>query len=180
MTTRVVPVPPIAAPGRTVYVDGRPAVVLHLLPRQAGRPLAAHVTRDPPCRLCETRLYWDGTGWRCPECADTSTAENLADWCLEHGRDSARASNARRERRRRARQVARGAPGAAAVLQHAATHGGAPSRAYLAERRLTGDELRALAWALRDAGDGPLTVELCREAAAELATLTSRRLGTGR
>ena len=71
-----------------------------------------------------------------------------------------------------ARQVARGAPGAGALLLAAARDGGAPSRAYLAAR-LTGAERRALLWALRDDGDRPLAAERCREAAAELATMTS-------
>ncbi|MDE0230150.1 MAG: hypothetical protein OXJ62_14955 [Spirochaetaceae bacterium] len=61
--------------------------------------------------------------------------------------------------------------GAGALLLAAARAGGAPSRAYLADR-LTGAERRALSWALRDDGDRPLTAERCREAAGELATMT--------
>jgi len=71
-------------------------------------------------------------------------------------------------------QVVRGARGVAAVLRHAATYGGAPSRAYLADqRRLTGDERCALAWALRDDAGGPLSAAQCREAAAKLSGLVS-------
>ena len=84
-----------------------------------------------------------------------------------------RAGNARRDRERRARQVRRGAPGAAAVLQHAAAAGGATCRAALIDRyRLDGAEKRALRWALRDDGDRPLNAERCRQAAAHLARLT--------
>ena len=55
----------------------------------------------------------------------------------------------------RARQVVRGAPGAAAVLLRAVDAGGALSRAALLNG-VTGAERRALAWALRDVGDAPL------------------------
>lgn len=176
MTTRVVPVSPVAAPGRSVYVEGRPALVLYVLPRVEDRPLTARVTHAPPCRLCEAPLTWDRTGWRCPKCDDTPTAEDLEDWCREHVADGVRAGNARRDRDRRARQVARGAPGAAAVLRHEAATGGAPSRAYLADRRrLTGDERRALRWALRDDGDRPLSADRCREAAVELESHAAAR-----
>ena len=72
---------------------------------------------------------------------------------------------------RRNRQVARGAPGAAAVLLRAAADGGALSRAYLVDLA-SGAERRALAWALRDDGDRPLPAARCREAAAALASVT--------
>ena len=76
------------------------------------------------------------------ECADVPTTEQLADWAREHVRDGVRAGRARRGRGTRNRQVARGAPGAAAVLLRAAADGGALSRAYLVvdrpgERRRT-------------------------------------------
>ena len=73
---------------------------------------------------------------------------------------------------RRNRQVARGAPGAAAVLLRAAADGGALSRAYLVDLA-SGAERRALAWALRDDGDRPLPAARCREAAAALASVTA-------
>jgi len=148
-------------------------VVLFILPRLAGRPLSARVTHEPPCRLCEAPLSWDDTGWRCPECADTPTAEDLEDWCREHGRAGVRAG---RERSRRARQVARGAPGAAVLLLRTAAAGGALSRAALIEG-VSGAERRALQWALRDAGDLPLSPERCRAAAVELDSLTSSSIG---
>ena len=72
---------------------------------------------------------------------------------------------------RRNRQVAPAAPGAAAVLLRAAADGGALSRAYLVDLA-SGAERRALAWALRDDGDRPLPAARCREAAAELASVT--------
>ena len=96
----------------------------------------------------------------------------LADWAREHVRDGVRAGRARRGRgTRRNRQVARGAPGAAAVLLRAAADGGALSRAYLVDLA-SGAERRALAWALRDDGDRPLPAARCREAAAALASVT--------
>ena len=124
MTTRMVPVPR-CEPGDTVMVDGVPALVLFLLPRLAGRPLAARVTHDPPCRLCEAPLRWElpRRTWYCTECSDVPSTETLADWAREE----------RRGRGTRARQVARGAPGAGALLLRAAADGGAPSRACLAD-----------------------------------------------
>ena len=82
MVTRVVSVPAGAAPGRTVTVDGRAYLVLHLLPSIEGRALAARVARDPPCRLCEAPMVWRPGGWCC-----SVLAETLADWCrrLEAG-----------------------------------------------------------------------------------------------
>ena len=73
MTTRVVPVASRTAAGDTVMVGGRCAVVLHLLPRLAGRPPSARVTHEPPCRLCKTPLQWQSPahGWRCSACQDT-------------------------------------------------------------------------------------------------------------
>ena len=173
MTTRVVPVPARTAPGATVMVDGRPAVVLFILPRLVQRPRAGRVTHEPPCRLCEAPLQWHlpAGRWRCSECADTPSAAHLGEWAREHVRDGSRAGKGHRDRGTRGRQVARGAPSAAAVLLAAARDGGAPSRAYLADR-LTGAERRALRWALRDDGDRPLSAERCREAADELATMT--------
>ena len=98
-----------------------------------------------------------------------ASAAHLEEWAREHVRDGSRAGKGRRDRGTRGRQVARGAPGAG--LLAAARDGGAPSRAYLADR-LTGAERRALRWALRDDGDRPLSAERCREAADELATMT--------
>ena len=107
--------------------------------------------------------------WRCPDCSQTRAA--LADLLAEHVADGVRAGNARRDRERRARQVLRGAPGAAALLMRAAAAGGATSRAALVEAT-SGPEKRALRWALRDDGDRPLSAERCRAAAADLARLT--------
>ena len=52
----------------------------------------------------------------------------------------------------------------------AAAAGGALSRAALVEAT-SGPEKRALRWALRDAGDRPLSAERCRAAAADLVRL---------
>ena len=73
--------------------------------------------------------------------------------------------------RHRVRQIVRGIAGASVVLLRAAGAGGAPSRAYLLGT-VSGPERRALAWALHDDGDRPLSAKRCREAAAELAGLT--------
>ena len=171
MTTYVAPVPPPARPGDTVMVNGRAALTLHLLPRLAGRPPAARVTHDPPCRLCEAALRWElaARRWRCSECADAPAAEVLAAWAREHTADGVRAGRTRRRGVSRQRQIARGAPGAAAVLRRAAADGGALSRAALLAG-VAGAERRALQWALRDAGDAPLNPERCRAAAAALET----------
>ena len=175
MTTRVLSAPARTRPGATLLLDDAPHLVLHLLPRLPGRALAARLTADPPCRLCEAPLQWapPARRWECPECADVPTTEQLADWAREHVRDGVRAGRARRGRGRgtRNRQVARGAPGAAAVLLRAAADGGALSRAYLVDLA-SGAERRALAWALRDDGDRPLPAARCREAAAALASVT--------
>ena len=171
MTSLVAPVPMRSRVGDTVWVDRRPGLVLHLLPRLAGRPLAARVTCDPPCRLCQAPLRWLRSGWCCSACSDVPDSESLAAWCREHVRDGVRAGSTRRNHPSRARQVARGAPGAAAVLLRAAEHGGALSRSALLAA-VTGPERRALGWALRDAGDDPLSPERCRAAAAELARTT--------
>ena len=173
MTTRVLSAPARTRPGATLLLDDAPHLVLHLLPRLPGRALAARLTADPPCRLCEAPLQWapPARRWECPECADVPTTEQLADWAREHVRDGVRAGRARRGRGTRNRQVARGAPGAAAVLLRAAADGGALSRAYLVDLA-SGAERRALAWALRDDGDRPLPAARCREAAAALATVT--------
>ena len=173
MTTFVVPAPARATVGDTLMVNGRPLAVAALLPRLPGRRPAARVTPDPPCGACERALRWDVPQrcWRCPDCHQTYDRAALADLLTEHVADSMRAGNARRDRDRRARQVRRGAPGAAALLMRAAEAGGALSRAALLEAT-SGPEKRALRWALRDDGDRPLSAEHCRAVAAALARLT--------
>ena len=169
MTTHVAPVLPQVRPGDTVLVDGHPMVVLHLLPHHRGQPTAARLTSDLPCGTCEGPLRYDALRrrWRCSECQTTYDGNTLADLVREHVWDGVRASNTRRNRSSRTRQVVRGAPGAAAVLLRAADAGGALSRAALLDS-VTGAERRALAWALRDVGDAPLSPERCEQAAREL------------
>lgn len=171
------PAPARAATGDTLMVNGRPLAVVALLLRLPGRRPAARVTPDPPCGACERALRWDVPRrcWRCPECRQTYDSAALAELLAEHVTDGVRAGNARRDRERRARQVLRGAPGAAALLMRAAADGGALSRAVLFEAT-SGPEKRALRWALRDDGDRPLSVARCRAAAADLAGLTPRDL----
>ena len=142
MTTHVVSVPDSAAAGRTVTVDGRAHLVLHLLPRIRGRSLAARATRSPPCRLCEAPLIWAAAGWWCSGCRDTPTSEELAAWCREHLQDSARTGRARREVDRRRRRAERwraelGIPPGALPSDgdfHRATHVGDWKRAEMLAR----------------------------------------------
>ena len=68
------------------------------------------------------------------------------------------------------RHIQRGAPRAATVLLRAAQDGGAPSLTYLLAS-VSGPQRRALRWALRDAGDRPLSATRCRAAAAAAAAL---------
>ena len=155
MVTRVVRVRARAVVGDTVMVDGRAAVVVDLLPREPGRARAARATHDPPCRVCERRLQYDAPHrrWRCPDCRTTYSPAALAAVC--------------REAERNARQLGRGISGAAAVLLRAAEAGGALSRGVLLES-VTGAERHAMRWALRDAGEGPLSPQRCRQAAKVL------------
>ena len=180
MTTRVVAVRARARPGDTLMIGGRPHLILFTLPRQPGRRPAARVTAAPTCRRCEARLQWrlPQRFWQCSECADTPSADQLAAWCREQEAGSADAGEAHNRRDVRANQIARGAPGAAARLLRAANEGGAPSRAYLLDT-VTGAERRALAWALRAAGDRSVSASQCRAAAAELARLTPADLSRG-
>ena len=107
MTTQVVSVAAEAAPGMTVTVNGYAYLVLHLLPQLAGRPPAARVTRDPPCRLCDAALAWHPGGWTCSGCPDTPNPELLAAWAAEHVADGAHSGKARRETDRRHRRADR-------------------------------------------------------------------------
>ena len=145
-------------------VDGRPTVVLHLLPRLAGRPRSARVTNKPPCRRCEAPLHWQlpERRWRCSVCSDTPSTEQLAEWAREHRDDGGRAGREHRERReRRYRQVARGAPGAAVLLLRTAAAGGALSCAALIDG-VSGAERRALRWAFATPA-----IDRCPPSAAE-------------
>ena len=171
MTARVVSVTPAPDPGDTLLLDGRPHMVLHRLPKLPGRRSAVRVTDDLPCGACEAApLRYDAPRrrWWCPSCRMAYDRAALADLAGEHVADGVRVGKARRASGTRARQVARGAPGASVVLLRAAADGGALSRAYLLGT-VNGPERRALAWALRDDGDRPLSAERCREAAGELA-----------
>ena len=107
MTTRDVSLAAAAAPGSTVTVAGRAYLILHLLPQVAGRPLAARVTREPPCRLCQAPLVWRPGGWSCSACRATPSADILAAWAAEHVADGSRAGKARRETERRQRRTDR-------------------------------------------------------------------------
>ena len=155
MVTRVVRVRARAVVGDTMMVDGRAAVVVHLLAREPGRPRAARVTHDPPCQACERRLQYDELHrrWMCPDCRATHTPTELAAVCLRVERS--------------ARQLQRGIPGATAHLLRAAEAGGALSRDVLLEA-VNGAERHAMRWALRDVGDGPLNPQRCRQAAQAL------------
>ena len=61
MTSRVVNLRAEPNLGDSVLIEGRPYVVLDRLPRLPGRPPAARVTPDLPCRFCEEPLLYNGT-----------------------------------------------------------------------------------------------------------------------
>lgn len=115
MTTFVAPVPARTAVGDTIMAGGRPLVIVHLLP---GRRRAARVMPDPPCGACECALRWNVAtlAWQCPDCRQAYDGATLADLLAEHVSGGARAGTTRRDQVRRARQVRRGAPGAAVIL----------------------------------------------------------------
>lgn len=146
-------------------------MVLSRLPATPDRKPSVRVTADPPCGACEVApLRYDAPRrrWWCPSCRQIYDREALADLLSGHVTDGELAA---RDRDRRARQVRGGAPGAAIILHRAAADGAAVSRAALF-KAATGPERRALLWALRGHGNCPLSAERCREAAAELSTLT--------
>ena len=155
-------------------VDGRPMVVVEMAPRLRGRSPTARLSPDLPCGTCEEPLHYDALRrrWRCTECRTTYDGERLDALVGEHIR-SGRVSRSRDNTG--SRQVMRGRPGRAAVLLRAAGAGGGESREALL-REVSGPERRALAWALRDAGEAPLSAERCRQAAAELSSLTPASL----
>ena len=59
MVTRVVSLTPAPDPGDTLLLDGRPAVVLHLLPKLPGRRPDVRAAFDLPCGACDTPLTYD-------------------------------------------------------------------------------------------------------------------------
>ena len=152
-TDLVVRVRARAAIGDTVMVDGRSwCTCCHgsaVGPARRGRPM----TR--PCRVCERRLQYDAQHrhWRCPDYRATYSPTALAAVCQEVERN--------------ARQLQRGIPGATALVPRAAEAGGALGRDVLPES-VTGAERHTMRRALRDVGGGPLSPELCRQAAQVL------------
>ena len=73
----------------TAMVDGRAAVVVHLLPREPERPRAARATHDPPCRECERRpAVRRRARWQCPDCRATYSPTALTTVCLEAERSA--------------------------------------------------------------------------------------------
>ena len=101
MVTRVVSLTPTPDPGDTLLLDGRPAVVLHLLPKLPGRRPAVRAAFDLPCGACDTPLTYDAPWrrWWCPSCkyAMVYDREALAALAREHVRDGARDGKARRD-----------------------------------------------------------------------------------
>ena len=75
-------------PGDTLLLDGRPAVVLHLLPKLPGRRPAVRAAFDLPCGACDTPLTYDAPWrrWWCPSCkyAMVYDREALAALAREH------------------------------------------------------------------------------------------------
>ena len=88
MVTRVVSLTPAPDPGDTLLLDGRPAVVLHLLPKLPGRRPAVRAAFDLPCGACDTPLTYDAPWrrWWCPSCkyAMVYDREALAALAREH------------------------------------------------------------------------------------------------
>ena len=70
VVARVVSLTPTPDPGETRLLDGRPAVVLYLLPKLPGRRPAVRAAFDLPCGACEAPLHYDAPWrrWWCPSC----------------------------------------------------------------------------------------------------------------
>ena len=85
-------------PGDTLLFDGRPAVVLHLLPKLPGRRPAVRAAFDLPCGACEAPLRYDAPRrqWRCSGYSTVYDREALADVAREHLQDGTKVGKARR------------------------------------------------------------------------------------
>ena len=144
-TTFVVPAPARAATGDTLMVNGRTLAVAVTLPRLPGRRPGGAGDAWPAMRCLRAR---PAVG-RAPALLAVSglqpgpmTARPWRTCWPSTWPIGVRAGYARRDRERRARQVRRGAPGAAALPMRAAAAGGAQSRAALVEATV-GAEKRA-------------------------------------
>ena len=141
----VVPAPARAATGDTLMVNGRTLAVAVTLPRLPGRRPGGAGDAWPAMRCLRAR---PAVG-RAPALLAVSglqpgpmTARPWRTCWPSTWPIGVRAGYARRDRERRARQVRRGAPGAAALPMRAAAAGGAQSRAALVEATV-GAEKRA-------------------------------------
>ena len=84
-------------PGETRLLDGRPAVVLYLLPKLPGRRPAVRAAFDLPCGACEAPLRYDAPRrqWWCSGCSTVYDREALADLAREHLQDGTKVGKAR-------------------------------------------------------------------------------------
>ena len=86
MTIGVVCLYPAPELGDTLLVDGRPAVVVTLLP-SGHRQATARYAYDLPCGQCETPLNYSAAHrcWRCSGCRVVYGHDALVDLAREHG-----------------------------------------------------------------------------------------------
>ena len=173
--TRVLTMSPPPDLGDTVTLDdGRPALVLHRLPKVRGRLPAVRVNDSPRCPDCDGRLLWTAPGaWTCDDCGDVPAPPPPPPALAAIRRRGERRDANRRTAANRQRQIERGAAGGAVLLVRAAEaiDHGAESAAW--RRRLLesapGPERRAIRYALGpNARRAELTTEACRRAAAKL------------
>ena len=73
--------------GDTLLVDGRPAVVVSLLPGRHRHEVTARYAYDLPCGRCGTPLSYSAVhqSWWCRGCRVFYGHETLAELAREHG-----------------------------------------------------------------------------------------------
>ena len=73
--------------GDTLLVDGRPAVVMSLLPGRHRHEVTARYAYDLPCGRCGTPLSYSGVhrSWRCDGCRASYGHGALAKLARAHG-----------------------------------------------------------------------------------------------
>ena len=73
--------------GDTLLVNGRPAVVVALLPGRHRHEATARCAYDLPCERCGTPLSYSGAhqGWRCVGCRVFYGHSSLAELARAHG-----------------------------------------------------------------------------------------------
>ena len=83
----VVVIRPAPELGDTLLVDGRPAVVVALLPGRHRHEVTARCAYDLPCDRCGTPLSYSGMcqSWRCSGCRVFYGHRTLAKLARTHG-----------------------------------------------------------------------------------------------